>query len=73
MELARLVHKGEKTLDDCVSREVENMKVKLVVNGEELSTNEFVSSMLASTLKGMVEPLRKPEGEVGRIVLEVEY
>jgi hypothetical protein len=51
---------------------IEGDKVKIVLNGKAVRTNEFSSKIIKSTLLGMVSPLKGVVGPVNNLNIEIE-
>jgi hypothetical protein len=59
------------TFEECKGFGVISLDVKLLVDGKEISLNEFVSKILSGTFVGAIGSLREIDGNWKRIKIEI--
>jgi len=67
--MAEKIYRGEKTIDDCRSLQ---SNVKLIVNGSEISLNEFVQKLYTNVIIGLVRSLKGVPNNIRDIRIEVK-
>jgi hypothetical protein len=51
---------------------IDGDKVKIILNGKAVSTNEFSSKIIKSTVFGMMSPLKGVVGPVNNLQIDIE-
>ena len=65
-EMAREIVKGNRTVEDCVSL---RSRTEVRIDGERLPLNSFISELIASTIRGLLAPLKSCSK--GRIEIKI--